>query len=112
MISAPQILLVYIFIGFGISMFVEKQAIKQEIELTYYCKGLRDSLSKAKLGKTEEAKRIAAELAEELFQTESILKEMVTKREYYTGFSGTLHTTFCWPFIGLLSVGKMIVDKK
>ena len=112
MISASQILLVYIFIGFGISMFVEKQAIKQEMELTYYCKGLKGSFNKAKLAKTEEGKQIASELAEELFHTELILKEMITKREYYTGFSGTMHATFCWPFIGLLSVGKMIVDRK
>jgi hypothetical protein len=112
MISASAILLYYVVVGLGISMFIEKQAIKQEMEVSYYCKEVKKSLKQVQQGKTEEAKVIASSLQEDLNDGEKLLGEMVEKRQYYTGFSGTLHAMFCWPFVGLFSVGKMIINRK
>lgn len=115
MISAVHILLIYMTIGMGFSMFVEKMSIKQEKALKEYCDELKsceemtDLLDKFDI---PEAARLSNGLAKEVEEVEQMMKAVGENREFHTGLTGTLHVMFCWPFIILFGILNRIANRK
>lgn len=115
MISAVHILLIYMTIGMGFSMFVEKMSIKQEKALREYrrelkeCEEMTDLLAKSDIYKVSS---LSNEITKEVEEVEQMMRAVGEHREFHTGLTGTLHVMFCWPFIILFGVLNRIVNKK